>query len=228
MQIDARYEGDTLVLHLAGDWSIDQPLKRFVPPFSEWEERGPVRAIGFDASQLGHWDSSLLTYVLDTMQFCASNGIRFRGDTLPENIAGLIELSQAVPEADLIDQQKDNGLLASVGRAGIKIFQEMTAFARFTGEFAQTFTGFLFGRVKLRWRAFLGDCPVQHIGRAAHRYAHQFFGWSHPFFSRRGCVKAIWGGLLRVLSGELRYFARIGGVDDSHHYGRPHRGCVCC
>ncbi len=142
------------MLHLAGDWSIDQPLKRFVPPFSEWEERGPVRAIGFDASQLGHWDSSLLTYVLDTMQFCASNGIRFRADTLPENIAGLIELSQAVPEAELLDQQQDAGLLARLGKAGIKLFRETAAFARFTGEFAQTFTGFLFGRVKLRWRDF--------------------------------------------------------------------------
>lgn len=154
MQIDTRHEGDTLVLLLTGDWSIDQPLKRFVPPFSDWDERDTVRAVAFDASHLGNWDSSLLTYVLDTLHFCESNGLQFKGETLPENIAGLIDLSQAVPEAELLDQQQDNRLLPRLGRAGIKLFNELGAFARFTGEFAQTFTAFLFGRVKLRWGDF--------------------------------------------------------------------------
>ncbi len=154
MQVDSRFEGDTLVLHLAGDWTIDRPLSRFAPPFTAWNDSDGVRQVAFDTSNLGVWDSSLLTYVLDTLQFCQSNNIDVAVETLPENIAGLITLSQAVPEAELIEQTSDTGFLKQLGDRGLELYRDMVAFLSFTGEFAITLVRFLTGRVRMRWKDF--------------------------------------------------------------------------
>lgn len=154
MQVDTRYDDDTLVLMLAGDWTIERPLSRFIPPFTSWDNSDQIRAVGFDTTDLGVWDSSLLTFVLDTFDFCKENGLQFKFESLPDNIAGLISLSQEVPEAELIDEKPRNGFFKQIGKKSLNLFKEGLAFVTFTGAFAQSFTGLLTGRVRLRWRDF--------------------------------------------------------------------------
>lgn len=142
------------MLALAGEWTTRRPLPRFTPFYTSLNSTDEVRAIGFDTVNLGSWDSSLLTFLLETLRYCEDNGLQFKKETLPENIVGLISLSQAVPEAEVLEQDSSKGLLKQLGKKGISIFKDGIAFLRFTGEFAQTFVGLFTGRTRLRGREF--------------------------------------------------------------------------
>ncbi len=152
--IDTRFESDTLVLTLAGDWTIKRPLPRFTPFYTTLEPTSEVRAIGFDTVNLGSWDSSLLVFILETLRYCQANNLHFKKETLPENILGLIMLSQAVPEAELLEKDTSKGLFKRLGEKGIAIFKDGVAFLRFTGEFMQTLVGLASRRTRLRGREF--------------------------------------------------------------------------
>lgn len=154
MQIEIRQKEDTLVVALVGDWTIESPLLRFAPLFNDLAQRDGVRAVAFDVERLGVWDSSLLTFVLDSQQFCKAHGVLFKKETLPDNVAGLIDLSQVVPEKEAVKVEAPPGFLAQLGSRGISIYDDFVSFLHFSGTFAVTLVGFFTFRVRMRWKDF--------------------------------------------------------------------------
>ena len=59
---------------------------------------GPVKALEFERTKLGDWDSALMVRILALHELCAKGKVEFRAATLPRGLAKLIALSQAVPE----------------------------------------------------------------------------------------------------------------------------------
>ena len=153
-QLETHLIDETLIVSLSGDWTIDSSLAQFSQLFEDTPHREGVRAVAFDTVRLGDWDSSLLAFIVEGLEFCETHRLEFKADTLPENIAGLVSLSQAVPEVDLIQQEEQSGMLLYLGRKGLRLLNDGKAFLGFTGAFAQTFMGFLTRRVRLRWRDF--------------------------------------------------------------------------
>src|SRR6516164_8467440 len=89
-----RKAGDVLLVTVAGDW-----LDRAGLPDTSGVDKalagGGVRALEFDTSGLGRWDSALLVRILAICEACGKEKIDFRAATLPTSLSKLIALSQA-------------------------------------------------------------------------------------------------------------------------------------
>ena len=86
-----------LLVELAGDWVAQSGI----PGLRAIEKElagGGITALAFDASGLGRWDSGLVALLFKCLGLCEKNQIEFRAETLPDGLAKLIALSQAVPE----------------------------------------------------------------------------------------------------------------------------------
>ncbi|HVP43216.1 MAG TPA: hypothetical protein VMS96_07270, partial [Terriglobales bacterium] len=70
----ARSGDGGLLVRLAGPWRLSQPLPSFSAAERQISEAKP-RRLAFDATQLGDWDSGLLTFLIDLVDFCSAQGI---------------------------------------------------------------------------------------------------------------------------------------------------------
>ena len=95
-ELSAARAGDGFHIRLAGDWQ----LSHHVPSITEVERTitsgaGPVR---FEAGDLGRWDSSLLTALVDISELCQTRGVAVDRAGLPNGVQRLLALAEAVPE----------------------------------------------------------------------------------------------------------------------------------
>lgn len=164
MEIETKHKDDTLILALAGTWSMSRKLPRFAPVIEAERDRGQVRAIAFDTSDLGEWDSSLLTFVLEGLAYCKAKGIEFRKDSLPDNIAALIGLSQVVPEKDTARKGGSGGIIVQLGTYGIAFYDDVVSFLTFCGALASALVGLLSFRVRMRWLDFWNIVQINSSG----------------------------------------------------------------
>src|SRR5215471_16933441 len=92
-------KGTTAVLSLEGDWVAQ---RRF--PEADALEKdlkdGSVKALEFETTKLGRWDSGLLAFLVSGNDLCNRLQIEFKLGSLPEGVQKLIRLSQAVPEKE--------------------------------------------------------------------------------------------------------------------------------
>ena len=133
---------------------MESPLPQFALLFEELPHKEAVRDVAFDANQLGTWDSSLLAFLLDGLAFCTSHSIQYNLDSLPENIAALINLSQAVPEKKDTPKTQQRGFFTTLGIASISFFNDVSNFIHFFGDLGHTLFRFFTFRARMRWRDF--------------------------------------------------------------------------
>ncbi|MEX0601170.1 MAG: ABC transporter permease [Rhodothermales bacterium] len=154
MNVKIHHTDDTLVAGLAGDWELEHPTPRFDRLVEDRPEVAEVRAVGFDATNLGTWDSSLLTFLLQAMNYCEAHNLAFKAESLPEDIASLLELAQAVPEQEIDREEEKASFVARLGKKGLSAFDSFLESVTFTGEVTAGFIGLLLFRVRMRWRDF--------------------------------------------------------------------------
>ena len=146
-----RKEDGVLLVEIAGDWLDRSSL----PGISavEGELSGDrVKALEFEASALGRWDSALLVRILALSDLCAKAKIEFRATTLPEGLAKLIALSQAVPEkADAARKEVVPSFLQRVGESGLASWTGGAAMMSFLGESVVASMKLIRGRAQFRW-----------------------------------------------------------------------------
>jgi len=140
-----------LLVEIAGDWLDRSSL----PGISavEGELSGDrVKALEFDASALGRWDSALLVRILALNDLCVKAKIEFRATTLPEGLAKLITLSQAVPEkADAARKVTTPPFLQRVGDLGMAAWKGAATMLSFLGESVVASLKLVRGRAQFRW-----------------------------------------------------------------------------
>jgi phospholipid/cholesterol/gamma-HCH transport system permease protein len=153
-QVAVSHRGDVLVLALGGTWELERPTPRFDRLVEEQPSRESVRAIEFDVTELGAWDSSLLTFLLQGLNHCEAHDLEFRDDALPVGIARLLELARAVPERHLGTEEARPSLVARIGIRSVSAWDAALAFVAFTGEVTQGLARLLSRRARLRWRDF--------------------------------------------------------------------------
>jgi phospholipid/cholesterol/gamma-HCH transport system permease protein len=154
VEVAIRVERDALIAALNGDWALEQPTPRFERLVENRAPGSDVRAVGFETPGLGTWDSSLLTFLLQAMNYCEANGLEFRDDGLPEGIARLLALARAVPEQDILDEGESVSLVARLGTTAVYAYRAFLASVTFAGEVADSFMGLLLRRTRLPWRDF--------------------------------------------------------------------------
>lgn len=154
MQVDLRPSDDELVVALSGDWEIEQATPRFDLLVYDLSANGTVHSIRFDTAELGTWDSSLLTFLLQVIDYCEAHDLAFKSESLPTEIVGLLELARAVPEQEIDRDEKKRSIVTRLGERGLSTFESFIASVTFLGEVATGFVGLILLRVRMRWRDF--------------------------------------------------------------------------
>jgi len=155
VQVEIRQERHTLLAVLAGDWELERATPRFDRLVEESPSEGAkLRSIGFDTTALGEWDSSLLTFLLQGIDYCEAHALEFREEGLPASVTRLLALARAVPEQNLNLEAERISAVARLGRAGLSAYRGALAAITFAGDVVDGFIRLLLRRTRFAWRDF--------------------------------------------------------------------------
>ena len=154
MHVDLRQSDGVLAVAISGDWKIGRPTPRFHRLVDDLPIVGTLQSIGIETTELGSWDSSLLTFLLQVVEHCEAHDITFQSESLPDEIAGLLELARAVPEQEIDREEKKTSIVTRLGERGLSAYDSFLASVTFVGQLAAGFAGLLSLRVRMRWRDF--------------------------------------------------------------------------
>lgn len=145
---------DAAVLHvkLSGRWLLEDDAPRFQEVTAQLTDT--VRTVTFDADALEVWDSSLLIFMLQSMDYCEQNGLELDTSALPEQVNRLLTLARAVPDRVVQDVSPRPTPVARLGNAAIAVWDDTLAAIHFTGEVVDSFIRLLLRRYTFRWRQF--------------------------------------------------------------------------
>lgn len=152
-------------LVLSGDWRLEEVR----PPTEDtlvWLAEHRPKTLGFCAKALGHWDSTLLTYLASVQRACHQLGLEVDQSQLPEGIQGLLALSGAVPERmDTQRPEVSGNLLDLAGRHALWLRDDFFRLADFIGEICLSLGQALKGKSRMRWSDFMS--LIQECGPSA-------------------------------------------------------------
>lgn len=150
-RVQTRVDGARrLRIELSGSWRIFGRVPRTTEVLSALRA-GQVEGVRFETSQLGEWDSSLLTFLLAIEEHCQQASIRVERDGLPDGVQRLLRLATAVAERKgARTDEVDESLLDRVGKATLSTTHDWGEMVAFVGETALSFARFLGGRARYR------------------------------------------------------------------------------
>ena len=170
-RLTARPKGDSVLLvELAGDWLARAALPDLAAVQQELG-RTEAKVLEFDARALGRWDSALLVRILALNDLCAKAKLEFRATTLPEGLAKLIALSQAVPEkTDAARKITTPAFLQRVGESGLAAWAGAATMLSFFGESVVASVKLVRGLAQFRWSdtfMVIQECGPEALGIVA-------------------------------------------------------------
>jgi phospholipid/cholesterol/gamma-HCH transport system permease protein len=162
-----RAKDDVLFVELAGDWIQRSGLPE-VSAVAQELAGGPVKALAFEATRLGKWDSALMVRILKLHDLCRQQEVEFRVQTLPAGLGKLIALSQAVPEKkDAVRAARATPFLQRVGESGLGLWAGGQAMLSFLGESVLALLKLVRGQAQFRWADMvqvMQECGPQALG----------------------------------------------------------------
>jgi len=164
----ARADNATLVIRLAGDWRMRHGLPKAVTVEKQLDTAPKPSRLTFEASDLGEWDSGLLTFLMGVSEVCHKRELPADWSPLPEGVRSLIQLAEAVPEkSGARAEVEHSSLLAELGQATIAYAHGLNDFLRFFGEVAIAFKNLASGKARFRrvdLMIVIQDCGVNALG----------------------------------------------------------------
>ncbi|MCB1704668.1 MAG: ABC transporter permease [Halioglobus sp.] len=151
-------EQDTAALVLSGDWEQGQHPAGFSGLRSELASRH-LTHLTADGSSLGHWDSMLMSFLLQCHDCCKAQGTVFETRNMPSGIEQLLAVATAVEprtepakaRTSWLSQLNPQRLL----REAWEHLQESLAF---TGEVTVAMTRLVRGKANTRFVDFMNFC----------------------------------------------------------------------
>ena len=146
---------DSLIIQLAGEWTYAWPL----PGHQETEDalgQEKITRLGFDATDLSAWDSSLLPFLSSIFDLASALKIQVDKGGLPEGVRRLLDLARAVPErAGAARQKARQPMLASLGDWALFSLQSGREALGFLGDLCLAWVRMITGRARFRRIDFL-------------------------------------------------------------------------
>jgi phospholipid/cholesterol/gamma-HCH transport system permease protein len=147
----SRADDATLVVRVAGRWHLQRAMPGTEPLEHEIEKAPPPARLAFDASGLGSWDSSLLTFLVKVLELCARREVTADRDSLPSGVRRLLALAEAVPErAGARQGGAVPPWLARIGLAVLDARQPVLDMLGFIGEVTVAIGRLLRGKARFR------------------------------------------------------------------------------
>jgi len=144
------YDPDGLELVLAGRWRLDVDL-----PSAEAFAQANLEGIGslrFDTTELGEWDSGLLTFLAGLHEYCQEHAINMDLDSLPHGLQHLLAMAASTPENEAAGYRTaEQDLATRVGMAVLDMYRGGREMLRFLGEIVLAMGRLLSGRVRFRF-----------------------------------------------------------------------------
>jgi phospholipid/cholesterol/gamma-HCH transport system permease protein len=121
-----------LVLSLYGDWSVRSEGSRARTP-ERLLEHPDVRAIVFDSSDLGSWDSSFLIFLSSLREALAIHRVDFDESGLPAAARRLLALLRTEPQSPAA-VRADIGMVERIGEWALARWSDGAALVTLAGE----------------------------------------------------------------------------------------------
>ncbi len=126
---------DTLKVILSGHWQLGGELPGADKVQQTLEGRPGVRNIVFDTQGLAHWDTGLLTFLMNLGTLCSRQKILLNRDGLPPGAKRLLELALAVPEKKDARQAEGRvSFLTHLGNQTVELFRSAGEMLEFLGD----------------------------------------------------------------------------------------------
>ncbi|MBO5254953.1 MAG: ABC transporter permease, partial [Opitutales bacterium] len=140
--------GGRCVLVVVGDWSINNKHTLSSDVLSQIPQN--VSSFSFDVSQLGRYDSSLISLILRICTFLQEKEVLVDFNTLPEGIASMLDLAMAVPSAKTKKTLEDENFVNKVGTHTINFLSNLKNYVTFFGDVSIAFVKMLIGKARFR------------------------------------------------------------------------------
>ncbi len=151
---------------VGGQWSLDKPWPETAESALVALGTKNLSAIQLKANALGHWDSSLLLFLVQMVKGARAQKLKIELE-LPEGLTRLIEMAFAVsPRAGAERKKVQNGFLAKIGAQTLAIAPRLADFLNFLGDISFSLWRFLLGQSKMRSQDFIAamyECGVQSL-----------------------------------------------------------------
>ena len=150
-KVSFRRAEETLIIGLSGPWHLAKDVPSASLLAQELSASSAPRRLSFDAAQLTHWDSGLISFLTQTAELCRARGITEDREGLPNGLRRLVELAEAVPEKKgARSAAKKTPFLARVGEATISYGLAVSEFLEFIGVLTIAFGKFFRGKARYR------------------------------------------------------------------------------
>ncbi|MCK9376239.1 MAG: ABC transporter permease [Syntrophobacterales bacterium] len=142
---------DTLKLILSGHWNLGGEHPGADKVQQTLQDRPGVRNLVFDTLNLAHWDTGLLTFLVNVGNFCSRQNINLNRDGLPPGAQRLLALASAVPEKKDARQAEGRvAFLASLGNQTVELFRSAGEMLAFLGDTVIAVLRLLRGKAQYR------------------------------------------------------------------------------
>jgi phospholipid/cholesterol/gamma-HCH transport system permease protein len=152
----SRVEAGVLRLRLAGDWRLKSGLPTPAAVEKQLGAGDGLRRLTLDASDLGDWDSGLLSFLVGIQELSRARKIELDPGDLPEGAQRLLRLATAVPERQGARRtQARPDFLTLIGTECLALCQGGGAMLEFIGQAALSLGRLVVGRARFRRSDFV-------------------------------------------------------------------------
>ena len=121
------------VVNLSGDWRLGSDRPGSDAIVRELVATG-LQRVGFESSELGTWDSALLSFLRELERACRDAGIEVDRSGMPDGASRLLALAEAVPERKAEAIAPPLGHLERLGRFTFRFLAQWLEFFTFLGQ----------------------------------------------------------------------------------------------
>jgi phospholipid/cholesterol/gamma-HCH transport system permease protein len=141
----------TLLVRLAGPWCLRNDMPSAALLAEQLDRKPAPKQVSFDTAQLTDWDSGLISFLVQSSEFCHAHGVNQDRAGLSDGLRHLVELAEAVPEKKgTRSAAQKEWFFTRVGKATLGYETSVTEFLSFLGELTIAFGSLVRGKARYR------------------------------------------------------------------------------
>ena len=141
-------DGGDVVLSISGNWKLGQAHTRSGDVVEKLPEN--IKSLRFDVSDLGEYDSSLISLILKVYTIAQAKGAKVDFSSLPEGVDAMLYLATAVPEAKTKKNLDRIDFVNLVGTRTINLVSYLKDYIAFFGDISMAFCKAFIGKARFR------------------------------------------------------------------------------